>query len=202
MMDATFQITKVSRLYQGIMKLLNQWLVDRLPSGLEWYWSCITVNKNIHAKKHVDNNNTGPSIARQFGEQKAELLFWNDGPSGCATELKLDVADTLSAFDGRRPHATAPYTIEGGDRYSVIFFLGHKHWDCSAKDLEYLDDMGFNVPACSVKAQVFSEYFHKTDFHHKQIPMSEKTLGDLNLSFWRRTGLIGDLKTTKNIFVD
>ena len=103
----------------------------------------------------MDNNNTGPSIVRQFGEQKAELLFWNDGPSGCATELKLDVSDTLSAFDGRHPHATAPYTTDGGDRYSVIFFLGNKHWDCNAKDLEYLNDMGFNVPDSSSQAMFF-----------------------------------------------
>ena len=69
-------------------------------------------------------------------------------------------------------------------------------WDCCAEELEYLDDMGFNVPNSSMEAQVFSEYFHNTDFHHRQIPMNEsyRKLMNLNLSFWRRTGLIGDLK--------
>ena len=88
--------------------------------------------QNIHAKKHVDINNTGSSIASQFGETNAELLFWNEDhsdPARCKfTKLKLDVSDTLCAFDGRCPHATEPYTTtEGGDRYSVIFFLGHRH---------------------------------------------------------------------------
>ena len=155
-------------------KLLNQWLRERL-SGLDdpafenplqdWHWTSCTVNRGYAARRHVDRNNFGPSIARSFGSSRNDgLYYWHDQTARRdrrgAVLLDIRSRDRLVMFDGTRPHETKRNAGNMDDRYSIIFFMAKKGWEAPAEVHQMLALLGFNVPATASAARLFEARYN------------------------------------------
>ena len=108
--------------------------------------------------------------------------------------MDLHSGDKLCAFDGRKPHETEPYQLgEDEDRFTIIFFLGYKHWKIKGEDYVTLGNMGFNLPGDDEEARAFAQTFpYSSGSYYAYLPAKIKDPAGDSLRFWHRTGLIGD----------
>ena len=66
-------------------------------------------------KMHTDRNNYGPSYILACGDYSCGELFIGD-----KREPRIgNIRDRWFRFDGRHPHATAPYV---GERFSIVVY--------------------------------------------------------------------------------
>lgn len=125
----TFGVTPPTRRYPAVAKLLNQWLLDNRPAGLNTDFMCTSINMNANyaARTHRDGNNVGPSAIRAFGGfTGGELLYWDTDSKTLKPEdlpkreaQKLNIKRQTEIFDGNRAHAVAKFK---GERMSIVFF--------------------------------------------------------------------------------
>ena len=117
--------------------------------------------------------------------------------------MNLHSGDKLCAFDGRKPHETEPYQLEEDeDRFTIIFFLGHRHWEIKGEDYVTLGNMGFNLPGDGSEARAFARTFPYSDqqkSYHAHLPVKIKDPAEDSLRFWHRTDLTGDFQNMTSI---
>merc|ERR1739848_471638 len=75
----------------GVPRLLNRWLLDRLPSDMkDFKFTSLNLNCNYAAKLHRDGNNFGPSMIRAFGQfTGGELNYWPEDDRKTQPKLEL-----------------------------------------------------------------------------------------------------------------
>lgn len=106
---------KANTLYPKVFEQLKGIINDILPIG--FVYSGIYINKNMHAKKHVDPGNKGECLFFSFGDfEQGELkIFLNDN-------AELVSKETPVLFNGSKLfHETQPYE---GIRYGLIVYKG------------------------------------------------------------------------------
>lgn len=152
-----FNPTPPTRRYPFFCKLLNQWVADNKPPGLNAKFVCtaINLNCNYNGKRHRDGNNEGPSIIRAFGKfTGGKLRYWPKDVKKPLPKLdtlrkedskEFDLSKTTVVFDGNRAHEVESFK---GERYSIVFFTASGWAKGKVKDVKYLqNDCGFPFPA-------------------------------------------------------
>lgn len=139
--------------YPAFVKLLCQWMKDaqrglKLPCG--FVCTAINLNCNYAGRRHVDQNNEGPSIIRAFGKFKGgRLRYWPAKKVAKTNLAALKLKDAVRfeldkktvVFDGKKPHEVEDFE---GDRYSIVFFTAKGWAKSKGKDREFL------VKSCGV----------------------------------------------------
>jgi hypothetical protein len=100
-------------------------------------FTSIQVNKNYRSVLHCDGNNLGPSLSASLGSFTGGKLYVHG-------QGMLDVRRRFCEFSGNVPHLTCPFE---GERYCLIFFVNQSYARLRAKDVKFLQSIGFNWPA-------------------------------------------------------
>mmetsp|Transcript_97579 Transcript_97579/g.191595 ORF Transcript_97579/g.191595 Transcript_97579/m.191595 type:complete len:409 (-) Transcript_97579:175-1401(-) len=149
-----YGITPPTCRYKAVPRLLNQWIQDNRPAGLDEDVVCtsININANYGARIHRDANNNGPSAIRAFGEYTGgELYYWSKDDKKTDLETfslksaqKHNIKKKTLIFDGNLAHAVAGFK---GERISVVWFSIRNCKKLKAADAAYLKrECGFNWP--------------------------------------------------------
>lgn len=139
-------IAQGSKQCPHLTKLVTSWVRATLPDDKFRYGS-IQVNYNYRARKHIDQNNLGPSFIISLGTHEGGKLWTGD-------RGVLDCKDKWCLFDGNTEHATEPY--EGRDRFSFILFTPDRY-NRLTRDI-CKTARGLGLTACST-AGVDDAYF-------------------------------------------
>mmetsp|Transcript_26688 Transcript_26688/g.53382 ORF Transcript_26688/g.53382 Transcript_26688/m.53382 type:complete len:496 (+) Transcript_26688:44-1531(+) len=147
-------ITLPTKTYPEVAQLFNQYLLDRLPQGLESFkWTSLNVNCNYAAKLHRDGNNFGPSFIKAFGDfTGGRLKYWpeDDRQVDKLDKLKesqaveIDLKNNLALFSGNCAHAVGNFT---GERYSIVYFTVGCYALAPKECKDALQAMGMQVPS-------------------------------------------------------
>lgn len=108
----TYWSAKYPDAYASLRDLMTKYDPD-------FYYTHITLNKNLRCKRHTDGGNAGPSYIAGFGDYTGgELLVEMHG--GGMPETILDVGGIFVMFDGKnQPHETQVFE---GERYTLVYY--------------------------------------------------------------------------------
>jgi len=142
-------LTKPTRKYPAVFKLLARWLYDHVPESFPF--TSISVNFAYNARRHRDGGNLGPSVAFSLGDfTGGSLHYWGDDDSTTSLEklaafppLVLKTNEGIVLFDGTRAHAVSAFE---GERYSLVFFTHSCLHKASAADLRTIAAAGIEIP--------------------------------------------------------
>jgi len=147
-------LTPPTRNYPEVAQLFNQYLLDRLPPGMDCFkWTSLNVNCNYAAKKHRDGNNFGPSFIKAFGDfTGGRLKYWpeDDRQVDKLERLKdsqavdIDLKKNLALFSGNCAHAVEAFQ---GERYSIVYFTVGCYALAPPECKGALEDLGMRVPS-------------------------------------------------------
>lgn len=147
-------LTQSTKRYPSFVRIICQWLNDRLPSEVSNFkYTSLNLNCNYAAKRHRDNNNFGPSMIKAFGPfSGGELnVFPEDDKSKDLKALpekgkvQVDIKEKLVMFNGNSAHEVEAF--KDGNRFSVVYFTIGCHAKAKDEDKSKLADLGFLVPA-------------------------------------------------------
>jgi len=147
-------LTPPTRNYPEVAQLFNQYLLDRLPQGMESFkWTSLNVNCNYAARMHRDGNNFGPSFIKAFGDfTGGRLNYWpeDDRQVDKLEQLKeeqaveIDLKNNLALFSGNCAHSVGTFE---GERYSIVYFTVGCYASAPTECTEALAELGMHVPA-------------------------------------------------------
>ncbi|KAH8069464.1 hydrolase [Aureococcus anophagefferens] len=125
-------VAQASQQCPQLTKVVTRWAAATLPDAKFRYGS-IQVNYNYRARKHIDQNNLGPSFITSLGDHTGGELWTGD-------RGVLDCHGCWKLFDGNTEHMTQPY--EGRDRYSFILFTPDKYNRLTSAVCKTAKDLG------------------------------------------------------------
>mmetsp|Transcript_13902 Transcript_13902/g.24097 ORF Transcript_13902/g.24097 Transcript_13902/m.24097 type:complete len:467 (+) Transcript_13902:36-1436(+) len=145
-------LTRPTREYPMVAKLIVHWLRDQLPRDAKQFkFTSINLNCNYAAKRHRDGNNFGPSMIKAFGDfTGGELSVWpeddksmklRDLPS--KKKVTLDISKNLAMFNGNTAHEVDDFE---GKRFSVVYFTAGCHAGMPDDIRKKLLELDFPVP--------------------------------------------------------
>lgn len=148
-------ITSATNRYPSFVKVITQWLYDRIPPEVATFkFTSLNLNCNYAAKRHRDGNNFGPSFIKAFGNfTGGELnVFPEDDRESCKQLEKLPLKDRatvnlqthMAMWNGNSAHEVNDFE---GNRFSVVYFTVGCHAKASEKDKAKLCEYGFPYPA-------------------------------------------------------
>eukprot|EP00405_Crypthecodinium_cohnii_P016723 CAMPEP_0206449376 /NCGR_PEP_ID=MMETSP0324_2-20121206/18052_1 /ASSEMBLY_ACC=CAM_ASM_000836 /TAXON_ID=2866 /ORGANISM="Crypthecodinium cohnii, Strain Seligo" /LENGTH=449 /DNA_ID=CAMNT_0053918741 /DNA_START=67 /DNA_END=1417 /DNA_ORIENTATION=- len=174
-----YGVTPPTKRYPNVAKLLNQYLADNRPEGLDEDFVCssININANYGARIHRDGNNIGPSAIRAFGDFKGgELWYWDKDDRKAKLEdlprsqaRKMNLKKKTLIFDGTLAHSVDPFE---GERISVVWFSCRHHNRVGVSNVSFLKSKaGFRWPKDKTIAKL------KSFAHNQFVKKKELDLG-------------------------
>lgn len=148
-------ITKPTTRYPAFVKLITQWLFDRIPPEVDTFkFTSLNLNCNYAAKRHRDGNNFGPSFIKAFGSfTGGELNVFPEDDRESIRQLEklplkdretVDLRTNMAMWNGNSAHEVQDFV---GNRYSVVYFAAGCHAKASDEDKAKLRELGFPYPA-------------------------------------------------------
>jgi len=147
-------LTTPTKQYPNFVKLITQWLCDRIPQEVNTFkFTSLNLNCNYAAKRHRDGNNFGPSFIKGFGKfTGGKLAVFPEDDRGKSDLSKLPMSDRMSVdistnlvmFNGNSAHEVDDFN---GNRYSVVYFTAGCHAKASEENKDDLRRLGFPYPA-------------------------------------------------------
>lgn len=146
-------VTRNAIWYPEFVKIINQWLTDRMPPECKSFaWTSLNINKDYAGKLHRDANNFGPSMIAAFGDfTGGKLNYFPDDDRATPLEQvqkqnseSLDLSKGLALFNGNSAHCVDSFK---GNRFSIVYFTLGCHARMKAESRKDLKGMGFTLPA-------------------------------------------------------
>jgi len=147
-------LTTPTKRYSNFVKLITQWLCDRIPEEVNTFkFTSLNLNCNYAAKRHRDGNNFGPSFIKGFGTYTGgKLAVFPEDDRGRSDLSKLPMSDRMSVdisvnlamFNGNSAHEVDDFK---GNRFSVVYFTAGCHAKASEENKDDLRRLGFPYPA-------------------------------------------------------
>ena len=130
--SARYSLTTSTREYPHVVRLLNRYFEDNhsLPvtNTVRFPYTSISLNKAYAARRHRDQRNEGPSMAKALGSfsMGGRLGYWREDHGAwdvmalpIEKRVWLDAYSQFQLFDGGRAHEVEPFK---GERFSLVFF--------------------------------------------------------------------------------
>lgn len=131
-----FVVSKDSRKFSQTLRLVCAVIKAAHTRYRKFPFTSIQVNFDYAAKRHVDANNLGPSLATALGEFTGGKLQL-DGSDD------LDMRNKWVIFNGNTPHSVRPFQ---GERYSLVAYTCDHYDDAAASTRRTLRGLGLNFP--------------------------------------------------------
>jgi len=145
-------ITSATTMYPAVMRIIVQWLRERLPpEAAKFGFTSINLNCNYAAQRHRDKNNFGPSLIKAFGSfTGGELAYWPEDDKTVKVDdmpqdkkVQVQLRDGLMMFNGNCAHAVNDFQ---GERFSVVYFTLGCHAKAKPADRAKLEELGVAMP--------------------------------------------------------
>jgi hypothetical protein len=126
--------TQYPHIYQELQRLMQKY-------NPTFSYTHITLNKNLHCKRHTDGGNAGPSYIIGLGNYTGGSLQIESADG--AKMQQQDLHSTFVLFNGKtQPHETLPFT---GDRYTLVYYTS----DMVPKECSIQSPLNENAPTSS-----------------------------------------------------